>query len=129
MTDPIRDMFTRIRNAQLVGHKTVIFPFSQFKWQILQVLKNEHYIEDTIRRGRKNKKYIEVVLGYTDEKPRISSIQPVSKQSRRIYWGADDMHSARHGFGVYVVSTSKGVMSSLAARKLHVGGEVICEVW
>lgn len=130
MTDPIRDMFTRIRNAQAVSKKTVTLPFSKFKWQILKVLKDEHYVEEFIRRGRKNKKFIEVVLGYDEEsRPRISSIEPMSKQSRRMYWGVADMRSARSGMGIYVVSTSKGVMSSYAAKKMNVGGEVICEIW
>jgi len=130
MTDPIRDMFTRIRNASMVSKKTVSFPFSKFKWQILQALKDHRYIEDMMRKGRKNKKFIEVVLRYSPEgTSAIGDITPISKQSRRMYWGASRMHSARNGLGKFIVSTSKGVMSSDAARKEHVGGEVICEVW
>ena len=130
MTDPVRDMFTRIRNATMVSKRTVSLPFSKFKWQILQVLKDQHYIDDMLRKGRKNKKFIEIVLRYTPGGiAAIAGITPVSKQSRRTYWGAADMHSARNGLGTYVVSTSKGVMSSESARKQKVGGEVICEIW
>ena len=130
MTDPIRDMFTRIRNANMVNKQTVSFPFSKFKWQILEVMEEQQYVGEIIRKGRKNKKVIEVTLRYSPEGKRtIVDITPVSKQSRRVYWGASDMHSARNGFGTYIVSTSKGVMSSESARKQKIGGEVICEIW
>ena len=130
MTDPIRDMFTRIRNANMVSKETVSFPFSKFKWQILEAMKGQQYIGDITRKGRKNNKSIEVVLKYSPEGKRmITDITPVSKQSRRVYWGASEMHSARNGFGTYIVSTSKGIMSSESARKQKVGGEVICEIW
>lgn len=128
--DTIADMLTRIRNAQAAHKKTVVVPFSTLKWSILEVLQKHDYVGEVLQRGRKQRKNIEVTLCYdTRGAGVIRGIQRISKQGRRMYWKAHDMKRSRHGYGVYVVSTSRGVMASYRARKVPLGGEVLCEVW
>lgn len=128
--NPTADMLTRIRNAQAVKKKSAILPYSRYVCDILEVLKSKGYIEDVIKRGRRTKRYLEVVLGYDEVgNPKISSLRLISKQSRRVYAGAYNLKSFRVGPGICIVSTSKGILPSDEAEKLHIGGEVICEVW
>ncbi|MGB9763133.1 MAG: 30S ribosomal protein S8 [Minisyncoccia bacterium] len=130
MTDPISDMITRIRNAQAVGKKTVIVPFSNFKWNILEVLKRYNFIGEIEKVGRGINKVIEIKLKYhRDKTPRINFIQRVSKPSRRIYLSYKELWPYRKGLGIRVISTPKGVMSDKEARKEHLGGEVILEIY
>lgn len=128
--DTIADMLTRIRNAQTAHGKTVVIPFSVLKWNILEVLQKHNYIGEILQRGRKQRRNMEVTLCYDDHGTgAIQGIKKISKQGRRLYWKACDMKRSRHGYGVYVVSTSQGVMASYRARKIPLGGEVLCEVW
>ena len=128
--NPTADMLTRIRNAQAVKKKSAILPYSKYICDILEVLKSKGYIEDVIKRGRKTKRYLEVLLGYDEMgNPKISSLRLISKQSRRVYAGKDKLKAFRVGPGICIISTSKGVIASDEAEKLHIGGEVVCEIW
>jgi small subunit ribosomal protein S8 len=130
ITDPISDMITRIRNAQAVGKRTVTVPFSSFKWNILEVLKRYGFIGDIEKIGRGTNKVIEIKLKYhRDKSPKINLIQRVSKPSRRIYVNHNELWPYRQGLGIRVISTPKGVMSDKEARKEHLGGEVILEIY
>lgn len=131
MADPISDMIIRIRNAQAVQKRTVVVPYSAIKDEITRVLKETGFVEDAIKRGRRNRRVLDVVLAYDkDGNARIHGFQRISKQSQRIYAEARNLRDSRKGVrGMFIVSTSRGVMSSPAARQAHVGGEVLCEVW
>lgn len=130
MTDPIADMITRIRNAQMVKKQTVKVPFSKFKMEILKVLKKYGYIQDFVKIGREPKRLIEITLAYDENnKPKITEIKKISKPSQRVYKKSKEIFPARSGFGIYVVSTSQGVMSDREAKARKLGGEIILEVW
>ena len=131
MTDKIADMLVRIRNAQMVQKRSVVVPYSDIVFEILGVLKDSGFIQDAAKRGRRNRRVIDISLLYgTDGRGRVQGARRISKQSRRIYAHAYDLRSSRKGpKGAFVVSTSRCIMSSSAARKAKVGGEVLCEVW
>jgi len=130
MTDPIADMLTRIRNAQAVKKETVVFPYSKIKWEILNVLSKNDYIKGLDKANKKNKKFIEIILKYDEEKaPKISELKRVSKPSRRVYVHAKDIWFFKKGLGIKVLSTPKGILSDKEAKKLNVGGEVLLEIW
>jgi len=130
MTDPIADMLTRIRNAQAVKKETVVFPYSKIKWEILNVLSKNGYIKGLDKTNKKNKKFIEIILKYDEEKtPKIFELKRVSKSSRRVYVQAKDIWFFKKGLGIKVLSTPKGILSDKEAKKLNVGGEVLLEIW
>jgi small subunit ribosomal protein S8 len=128
MSDPIADMLTRIRNAQLTDKATVAVPASNVKKAIAQVLKDEGYIEDFAVRDNDGKPFIEIGLKYYAGKPVIEKIERVSRPGLRIYKGRDDIPRVMNGLGVAIVSTSRGVMTDRRARESGVGGEVLCIV-
>ncbi|MGR3435759.1 MAG: 30S ribosomal protein S8 [Shimia sp.] len=130
MNDPIGDMLTRIRNAQLRGKSTVETPASKARTRVLEVLADEGYIrgfEPTT--GKDGHPAIEISLKYYEGTPVIRELKRVSKPGRRVYLGVDDIPQVRQGLGVSIVSTSKGVMSDASARQHNVGGEVLCTVF
>lgn len=128
MQDPIADMFTRIRNGQASGKETVIMPASNLKAAIAQVLKDEGYIDDyKVNNEANNKKTLALTLKYFQGKPVIETIKRVSRPGLRTYKHVTDLPKVM-GFGISIISTSKGVMSDRQARKLGEGGEVIGEV-
>lgn len=129
MTDPIADMLTRIKNAQAVGKDTVFIPFSKLKHEITRVLKDEQLIAGFAKKGRGVNKRIEITLLYQNDAPRISDFRRISKPSQRQYSGHQKLFPVRSGFGISVLSTSKGIMSDKEARKNHLGGEVLFEAW
>jgi len=129
MTDPIADMLTRIRNAQAVLHKTVIIPFSKFKFNLAEILEKEGLIGKISIQGRKTRKTIKVELKYDNNKPIISSIKRISKQGQRIYIKKDKLRPIRQGYGFVIISTSQGLMTNKEANKKGLGGELICEVY
>jgi len=129
-TDPIADMITRIRNAQLRTLKTVAIPNSKFRARILDVLKEEGYISDyKFIPDTKNKGSLFVDLKYNNGLPVIREITRVSKPGRRIYTKADSIPKIKSGLGIAIVSTSMGIMSDNDARSKNIGGEVICRVF
>ena len=130
MNDPIGDMLTRIRNAQMRGKSTVVTPASKLRVRVLEVMADEGYIrgfeEGSDERGHPQ---IEISLKYYEGTPVIRELKRVSKPGRRVYMAVGDLPSVRQGLGVSIVSTSKGVMSDAAARSANVGGEVLCTVF
>ena len=129
--DPIGDMITRIRNAQLRKLHSVIIPNSKFRVKILDVLKDDGYIADyKISSDKKTKKEsLSVDLKYNKGLPVIQEIKRVSKPGRRIYAKADSIQKIQNGLGLAIVSTSIGIMSDNDARTKNVGGEIICRVF
>ena len=129
-TDPIADMITRIRNAQLRTLNTVLIPNSKLRARILDVLKEEGYISDyKPSTDEKNIKSLLVSLKYNNGIPVIKEISRVSKPGRRVYTKADSIKKIQNGLGIAIVSTPKGVMTDIDARKQKVGGEIICKVF
>jgi small subunit ribosomal protein S8 len=127
MTDPIADMLTRIRNAQMTEKATVEMPSSRVKVAIAHVLKDEGYI-DGFRVTEEAKPVLEIALRYHGGRPVIEKIERVSKPGLRIYRGKDDIPRVMNGLGIAIVSTSRGVMTDRKARASGVGGEVLCIV-
>jgi small subunit ribosomal protein S8 len=128
MTDPIADMLTRIRNAQLVGKTSVMMPASKLKSAIAQVLTDEGYIDGFSRRESGGKTELEISLKYYAGAPVIEKIERVSRPGLRIYKACDELPKVMNGLGVAIVSTSRGVMTDRKARATGVGGEVLCIV-
>ena len=128
MTDPIADMLTRIRNAQMVERAVVAMPSSKVKIAIAKVLKDEGYIDGFKVTSEESKPQLEIALKYYAGRPVIEKIERVSKPGLRIYKQKDDIPKVMNGLGIAIVSTSKGVMTDRKARGLGVGGEVLCIV-
>jgi len=129
MSDPIADMLTRIRNAQLAEKASVSMPSSKLKVAIAAVLKDEGYVEEfAVRQSEDGKATLEIGLKYYAGRPVIERIERVSKPGLRIYKGAEDIPRVMNGLGVAIVSTPKGVMTDRKARASRVGGEVLCIV-
>ncbi len=128
MSDPIADMLTRIRNAQLVGKANVSMPSSKQKEAICKVLADEGYIEGYAVETEQAKATLTVQLKYFEGAPVIENLQRVSKPGRRIYLGKGDLPKVQGGLGIAIVSTSSGIMTDKSARKLGCGGEVVCVV-
>jgi len=129
LSDPIGDMLARIKNAQMRNHKKVQFPSSKFKTKIAEILKSEGYIIDFKVEDKNKKSDIEIVLKYSSGTPVISSIERVSKPGRRIFSSAESLPKINNGLGIAIVSTPKGVMTDIDARKQKIGGEIICRVF
>jgi small subunit ribosomal protein S8 len=128
MTDPIADMLTRIRNAQMAEKVAVTMPSSKLKVSIAVVLKDEGYIDDFAVRENGGKAQLDIALKYYAGRPVIERIERVSKPGLRVYRGTDDLPRVMNGLGVAIVSTPKGVMTDRRARASNVGGEVLCIV-
>ncbi|AIO34301.1 30S ribosomal protein S8 [Burkholderia pseudomultivorans] len=128
MSDPIADMLTRIRNAQMVEKVSVAMPSSKVKVAIAQVLKDEGYIDDFAVKSEGAKAELNIALKYYAGRPVIERLERVSKPGLRVYRGRNDIPQVMNGLGVAIVSTPKGVMTDRKARATGVGGEVICYV-
>ena len=128
MSDPIADMLTRIRNAQLSEKTSVEMPASRLKAAIAQVLKDEGYVEDFLVRQNDGKPVLDISLKYYAGRPVIEKIERVSRPGLRIYKAKNELPNVMNGLGVAIVSTSKGVMTERKARASGVGGEVLCVV-
>ena len=129
-TDPTGDMFTRIRNGQLRSLNYIEIPSSNFRRNILEILKNEGYIKDYyIDKKEKNKISLKITLKYFEGDPVIKEIKRISKPGRRVYSRASSIPKVMNGLGLAILSTPKGVMSDTEARKNNVGGEIICRVF
>lgn len=130
LSDPIGDMIARIKNAQVRNHKKLELPSSNFKVKIADVLKNEGFIIDyKINKKESNKADLMINLKYNLGSPVISTIERVSKPGRRIFSSAQSLPKINNGLGIAIISTPKGVMTDLDARKQKLGGEIICKVF
>ena len=129
LNDPIGDMLSRIKNSQSRNHKKIELPSSNFKIKISEVLKNEGYIIGYKVSSDDKKPTLEIELKYNYGSPVISSIERVSKPGRRIFSSAQSLPKINNGLGIAIVSTPKGVMSDIDARKNKIGGEIICKVF
>ncbi|MBK6639502.1 MAG: 30S ribosomal protein S8 [Rhodocyclaceae bacterium] len=128
MTDPVADMLTRIRNAQMAEKVSVLMPASKLKVAIAEVLKDEGYISDFAVRDVDGRKSLDLELKYYAGRPVIERIERISKPGLRVYRGTDELPRVMNGLGVAIVSTPKGVMTDKRARAANVGGEVLCIV-
>ena len=133
MTDPIADKLTRIRNASMRGHSQVAVPASKLKLAVAQVIKDEGFIEDVELSDDRPQPFLRIVLKYIGRRRKrkslIAGLQRVSKPGRRVYVGRREIPRVLGGMGIAVLSTPKGVMSDRSARRMGVGGEVVCYIW
>ena len=129
LSDPIGDMIARVKNAQDRSHKKVELPSSNFKMRIADILKNEGFIKDYKINKEDNKSVLLLELKYHSGNPVINTFERVSKPGRRICSSADSLPKINNGLGIAIVSTPKGVMTDIDARKQRVGGEIICKVF
>ena len=129
LSDPIGDMIARVKNAQDRNHKKVELPSSNFKAKIADILKNEGFIKDFKINDNENKSVLSLELKYHSGNPVISTFERVSKPGRRIFSSADGLPKINNGLGIAIISTPKGVMTDIDARKQRVGGEIICKVF
>ena len=118
-----------MKNASLVGKESVFFPYSKMKNSIVECLKKEGYISNIAKKVKKDQPVLEVGLIYVDKKPKITEVERISKQSRRVYFSVKDIHSVRNGSGLLILSTPKGILSGREARKEQVGGEALFKIW
>lgn len=130
---PIADMLVQLKNAQARGLEEVVMPFSKMKFDIARILKEKGFVEEIEKRKKKLKKvevnFLAIRLKYTDSVGAIQDVKLISKPSRRVYAGKSDLYQIKSGYGISVVSTSKGIMTGEDARKSGIGGEVIFEIW
>jgi len=130
LTDPIGDMFSRIRNGQMRSLNSIEIPSSNFRRNILEILKNEGYIKDYyIEKSENNKINLKINLKYYEGDPVIKEIKRISKPGRRVYSRANSIPKVMNGLGLAILSTPKGVMTDSEARKNNVGGEIICRIF
>ncbi len=127
--DPIADMITRIKNAVDSKKESVVFPHSQLKLAILELLEKEGFIQSYSKKGKKVAKFIEVVLAYTNGESKIHGVQRVSKTSKRVYYGSRDLRTVKNGMGALILSTPKGIITDKTAKAEKVGGEALFKIW
>jgi len=127
--DTISDMLNRIRNSQAVLKEQVEVPFSTLRYEIASILKERGFITKAEKKGKKTKKIIEITLKYQDKVPAISGLKRISRSGQRIYKSFKDLRPVKSGYGIAIISTSKGLMTDKEAKKQRLGGEVICEIW
>jgi|TARA_B110000003_G_scaffold256482_1_gene274041 small subunit ribosomal protein S8 len=130
LSDPIGDMIARIKNAQIRNHKKITLPSSKFKVKIADVLKSEGFIIDyRINKLESNNVDLAIDLKYHSGSPVISTIERISKPGRRVFSSAESLPKINNGLGIAIISTPKGVMTDIDARKQKLGGEIICKVF
>lgn len=127
--DPIADLLTQIRNALATGKTEVVLPHSKFKQRLAEVLQQQGWTEDTFLTSKAERKFLGVKLKYQAGQPVISGIKRVSKPGQRIYSKAGEVPRTQTGFGVTIISTSKGLLTDRQARKENLGGEILCQIW
>jgi small subunit ribosomal protein S8 len=129
MTDPITDMLNQIKNAQAVAKTEVAVPLSKIKNEIAMILAEEGFVGEVKKATKGKGKILKITLKYDNEVPAIAGFKRVSKPGQRIYEGFSDLRKVRGGYGLSIISTSKGLMTNKEARFKKLGGEVICQVW
>ncbi len=127
--DSISNMIIIMKNGSLAGKESVFLPYSKMKNAILECLKKEGYVGAVSKKIKKDQSVLEVSLVYVDKKPKITEVERISKQSRRVYFRMKDIHTVRNGSGLLVLSTPKGILSGKEARKEQVGGEALFRLW
>lgn len=129
MTDPITDMLNQIRNAQAVGKTEVSVTFSKIKNEIANIMSKEGFVGDAKKSEKGKIKTLKISLKYDNGVPSISGLKRVSKPGQRIYEGVHEIKRVHGGYGMSIVSTSKGLMTNKDARRQKLGGEIICKIW
>ncbi|MBI2057416.1 MAG: 30S ribosomal protein S8 [Candidatus Yanofskybacteria bacterium] len=133
MINSVADMLIRIKNAQMAGKERVLVPFSKAKFEVVKILKENNLVQDFERKKKKVTKtehaFLEIKLDLNRERTPIAGVKVLSKPSRRIYLGKRDIKPVVSGFGISIISTSRGIMSGQDARKNNLGGELIAEIW
>ena len=129
ITDPVTDMLNRIKNGLASQKELVEVPYSNFKYEIAKILEQENLVGKVEKKGKKSKKILEITLKYEDKAPVISGVKRVSKPGQRIYLSSQSIRKVKGGYGISIISTSKGLMTGKEARKQKVGGEILCEIW
>ena len=127
--DQITDMLNRIRNAQAVLHPKVEIPFSNLKYELAKILEKKGLIEKAAKNGKKEKRTIEITLKYENKAGPIVGLKRISKSGQRIYLPARKIKKVKGGYGMVIISTSKGLMTGQEAKKQKLGGEILCEIW
>lgn len=127
--DPISNMIITMKNAQLAGLSVATVPYSKMKDAIAACLQKEGYVSDVSKKVKKGHPVLEITLAYAGKKPKITEVERISKQSRRVYLQMKDIHTVKNGTGLLVLSTPKGIMSGTEARKHQVGGEALFRMW
>jgi small subunit ribosomal protein S8 len=127
--DQISNMLIKIKNASRANHDTVVFPYSKLKLSIAECLEKEGFIRNVTKKTEKGLPVIEVELIYTNDEPRIHDVTRVSKSSRRMYMGVKEIKPIKHGRGKVILSTPKGILTDVNAKKEMVGGEILFSIW
>jgi len=129
MTDPITDMLNQIKNAEAVAKTEVLVPLSRIKNEIAMILLKEGFVGEIKKTTKGKLKILKIALKYDNEIPAMTGFKRVSKPGQRIYNGVSEIRKVRGGYGISIISTSKGLMTNKEARKQKLGGEVICQIW
>ncbi|TSC53039.1 MAG: ribosomal protein S8 [Parcubacteria group bacterium LiPW_39] len=127
--DPIADTLNRIKNAQKVGREVIEIPFSKVKFELAKIMEREEFLEKVEKKGIKTKQVLVLKLKYRQGVPAIDDLRRLSKPSRRLYIGFAEIKPVKQGYGVAIISTSRGLMTDKEARKAGLGGELVCEIW
>jgi len=123
------NLLTQLKNAQAAKKESIKVPYSKIDERILEILKKNGYVEDFEKKGRGAKRILEIGLKYSDDKKTIEGLKFISKSSRRLYTGYEKIRSVRHGYGLLVLSTNKGILTGKEAKKMKIGGEVLFKIW
>jgi len=127
--DPVSNFITKLKNASLAGKKFIEVPNSKFIESVANLLKQENFIKEIVKKGKKVAKTLEIELIYEDGKPRITDVDRVSKFSRRVYKGSKDIKPVRNGMGILVLTTPRGIVTDKRAKKENIGGEALFKIW
>ncbi len=127
--DPISDALTRIKNAQLAGRETLEIPFSKVKFEMAKIMEREGFLAQVEKKGVKDKQNLILKLKYNQGTPAIQDLRRVSKLSRRVYIRAAEIKPVKQGYGLAIISTSRGLLTAKEAKKNKLGGEILCEIW
>jgi small subunit ribosomal protein S8 len=127
--DSISNMLIVMKNGSLAGKESVCLPYSKIKNAIAECLKKEGYVMNVSKKVKKDQPVLEIKLVYVDKTPKITEVERISKQSKRVYFGMKDIHRVRNGSGLLVLSTPKGILSGKEARHEQVGGEALFKIW
>ena len=129
VANSLGDMLINIKNAGSAGKESIVVPHSDFRAAVVELLEKEGYVKSHAKKGKKINKYIEVGILYTDGSPRINGVAQMSRPSKRIYRGVRDIRPVKYGHGIMVLSTPKGILTDVQAKKERVGGEALFKIW